>query len=45
MKWVSEISSMTYTSAGGLNDIPMSSVTGDTVHISEYLDFGFYDQV
>ena len=25
MKWVSEIMSMTYTSAGGLNDIPMSS--------------------
>ena len=45
MKWVSEIMSMTYTSAGGLNDIPMSSVTGDTVDISEYLDFGFYDQV
>ena len=45
MKWVSEIMSMTYTSAGGLNDIPMSSVTGDTIDISEYLDFGFYDQV
>ena len=45
-KWVSETMSMTYTSAGGLDgSIPITKVTGDTTDISEYLDFGFYDQV
>jgi hypothetical protein len=44
--WVSETMSMTHTSAGGLNGcIPLTMVTGDTVDISEYLDFGFYDRV
>ena len=40
-KWVTEICSLTYTTAGNLNDIPLSQVTGETVDISEYLDFGF----
>ena len=44
-KWVSEICSLTYTTVRNLNDIPLSQVTGETVDISEYLDFGFYDRV
>ena len=44
--WVSETNSMTITSAGGIEKfIPLTQVTGDTVDISEYLDFGFYDRV
>ena len=44
--WVSEISSTTHTSAGGLNGcIPITYVTGETYDITEYLDFGFYDEV
>ena len=36
----------TSTQAGGLcRRTPIESVTGETVDISEYLDFGFYDQV
>ena len=46
LRWVSDISSMTYTTAGGLNgSIPITQVTGETADISEYLDFGFYDPV
>ena len=46
LRWVSETSSMTFTSAGSLNgNIPITQVTGETMDISEYLDFGFYDQV
>ena len=45
MVWASEIISLTHTSAGQLNDIPLSQLQGDTVDISEYLDFGFYDRV
>ena len=47
MRWVSDTSSMTYTTAGCLNDgtIPITDVTGETTDISEYLDFGFYDPV
>ena len=46
LRWVSEISSMTHTAAGGLNGcIPITQVTGETYDISEYLDFGFYDEV
>ena len=34
------------TQAGGLDGYtPKESVTGKTVNISEYLDFGFYDRV
>ena len=44
--WVSETSSLTHTSAGDLNgNIPITNVTGETPDISEYLDFGFYDEV
>jgi hypothetical protein len=48
MKWVSEISSLTHSTAGtrGLDGhIPLAQVTGDSPDISEYLDFGFYDAV
>ena len=46
LRWVSEISSMTHTSAGGISGcIPITQVTGETYDISEYLDFGFYDEV
>ena len=44
--WISETMSITHTSAGGLNGcIPITQVTGETADISEYLDFGFYDEV
>ena len=44
--WVSEITSMTYTTAGSINGcIPITAVTGETPDISEYLDFGFYDKI
>ena len=47
LRWVSEISSMTFSTAGCLTNgnIPITEVTGETVDISEYLDFGFYDPV
>ena len=46
LRWVSETSSLTYSSAGSLNgQIPLTNVTGETPDISEYLDFGFYDAV
>ena len=47
MKWVSEINSLTHTTAGGKLEghIPIAQVTGETPDISEYLDFGFYDRV
>ena len=45
-RWISETMSLTNTTAGGLDGcIPITQVTGDTADISEYLDFGFYDQV
>ena len=46
MRWVTDVMSITHTSAGDLNGcIPLSRVTGETVDISEFLDFGFYDRV
>ena len=45
-RWVSETMSLTHNTTGGLEGcIPVTNVTGDTADISEYLDFGFYDQV
>ena len=42
MVWVTEIMSMTHTTAGRLDgSIPITRVTGETVDISEYLDIGF----
>jgi len=46
MKWVTETSALTFSSAGSLDGgIPLTEVTGETPDISEYLDFGFYDRV
>ena len=46
LKWVSETMSLTHTSAGSINgQIPLTQVSGETPDISEYLDFGFYDEV
>ena len=44
MRWVCKTMQITSTQAGGLAGCtPIESVTGKTVDISEYLDFGFYD--
>ena len=46
LKWVSETMSLTHSSSGGIHgQVPFTTVTGETPDISEYLDFGFYDQV
>ena len=46
IRWVSETMSLTHTSARGAEgSIPLTQVTGETADISEYLDFGFYDEV
>ena len=46
MRWVTDIISLTYTSAEAINGcVPLSRVTGETADISEFLDFGFYDRV
>ena len=44
LKWVSEVRVRTSSDAGDLRTrTPLERVSGDTVDISEYLDFGFYD--
>ena len=46
MRWVCKVMQITSTQAGGLGGRTLiESVTGETVDISKYLDFGFYDQV
>jgi len=49
MRWVTEISPLTYSLDGSLEGgIPLTQITGETADISEYLNFGFYgfyDQV
>jgi len=51
MRWVTDVMNLTHTSARDIaagdfdGGIPLSRVTGETADISEYLDFGFYDQV
>ena len=46
MRWVCKTTQRTSTQAGGLSGCtPIESVTGETVDISEYLDFVFYDRV
>ena len=45
VSWVSEVMSMTHSSANSVNGgIPLTKVTGETVDTSEYLDFGFYEK-
>ena len=44
LQWVSKVRVTTSSDAGDLrNQTPLEQETGDTVDISEYLDFGFYD--
>ena len=44
LKWVSEVRVRTSSDAADLKGrTPLEQVTGDTVDISEYLDFGFYN--
>ena len=44
LKWVSEVRVRTSSDATDLKGrTPLEQVTGDTMDISEYLDFGFYD--
>ena len=46
MRWVCETMQITSTKSGGLAGFTLiESVTGETEDISEYMDFGFYDQV
>ena len=46
LRWISETSSLTHTTAGVLGGtIPLLDVSGETPDISEYLDFGLYDEV
>ena len=44
LKWVSEVRVRTSSDATDLNGwTPLERIAGDTIDISEYLDFGFYD--
>ena len=44
--WVCDIQNRTSNSLRGLDGrCPLEQITGETVNISEYLDFGFYDWV
>ena len=46
VSWVSEVMSMTHYSENSVNvGISLTEVTRETVDISEYLYFGFYDKV
>ena len=46
LRWVSETSSLTHSTAGSMQGgIPLAQVTGETPDISEYLDFSIYDPV
>jgi Reverse transcriptase (RNA-dependent DNA polymerase) len=45
-RWVCEIQNRTSNTARGLNGrCPLEKITGESVDITEYLDFGFYDWV
>lgn len=44
--WVCEIQNRTSNTSRGLNGrCPLEMITGESVNISEYLDFGFYDWI
>jgi hypothetical protein len=46
LQWVCNIQNCTSNSSRGLNGrCPLEQITGKTVDISEYLDFGFYDWI
>jgi hypothetical protein len=45
MRWVCEIQSRTHLRAHRINGgVPLQGITGDTVDIANYLEFGFYDR-
>ena len=45
-RWTCETMQRTYSRDGRLDaSVPLEDITGETVDISEYLDFGFYDRV
>jgi hypothetical protein len=46
MRWVTETMSRTHLRAHTINGgVPLQGITGDTIDISNYLEFGFYDRV
>jgi hypothetical protein len=46
LRWVCDIQNRTANSSRGLDGrCPLEKMTGESVDISEYLDFGFYDRV
>jgi hypothetical protein len=46
LQWVCDIQNRTSNSSRGLDGrCPLERITGETVDISEYLDFGFYDWI
>ena len=46
VRWTTQVMQRTSTEAGGLRGAcPLQDVTGESIDISEYLDFGFYDHV
>ena len=46
VSWIPEVMSMTHYSENSFNGgIPLKNLTGETVDISEYLDFGFYEKL
>ena len=46
MRWVCETMQRTYLRGHRIDGcVPLQSITGETIDISEYLDFGFYDRV
>ena len=46
ISWVSEVTPMTHSPQNSVNGgIPLTNVTGETVDIFEYFDFGFYDKL
>ena len=46
MRWVCETMSRTHLRANRVDGgVPLQGITGDTIDISNYLEFGFYDRV
>lgn len=46
LRWVCDIQNRTSNSSRGLDGrCPLERITGESVDISEYLDFGFFDRV
>ena len=46
LRWLCEIQNRTSNTARGLDGrCPLEKITGESVDISEYLDFGFYDWI